>query len=256
MDISRDAGGGGGGNRPWPEDETVTTSQLEESRGPGSSKFLFVHATGDSAAYKHGNRPAIRSHVRSTARAARGYKEDHNMARKGKRKAIRPKNPPLEPQHHHSNCPASLTISLPPRSSLTFSIPDADVLASGTQGLHIEQQALSEDTTMINTNPSPFALAGDSFIADVRNVGEQRKASVSYCKACGRPLKGEGYLIQAIERINSTKRSSGWKLTTTPSPVEILGAGRTDPFSSYPMKSNDKVNELLDHRKLSCPQIL
>ena len=255
MDISRDACSGAGADRHWPADETVTTSQLEESHGPGSSRFLFVHATGDSAAYKHGNRPAIRSHVRSTARVAREFKGEHRMARKGKR-AVRSKNPPLEPQNHHSNCLASLTISLPPKSSLTFSIPDTDVLASGTQGLHIEQQALSEDTTIINTNPSPFVLAGDSFISDIQNVSEQRKASVPYCKACGRPLGGEGYLIQAIERINSTKRSSGWKLTSTPSPVGVLGAGRTDPFSSYPMKSNDKVNELLDHRKFSCPQIL
>jgi hypothetical protein len=138
---------------------------------------------------------------------------------------------------------------------LTFSIPDDDVLASATKDLHTGQQALPETTTVININPSPLALAGDSLIGHIRKVDEQRKASISYCKACGRPLGGEGHLIQAFQSTQSAKGYSG-KNSTTPSPVEILGAGRVDPFSSYPIKLNGKDNELLDHCKLSCSRIL
>ena len=260
MDISRDAGGGGG--RHEPADETVTTSQLDKSGGPGTSKFLFVNTMGDSAAYKHGHCSAVRSHVKT--HVAREFKEVRNMARKGKEKVIRPNNPTLGPQthgqdfskirHHDSNCPANLVAALSPTSNLTLSIPDNDVLASGTKELHPGQQTLPGDRTGIDTNPSPFALAGDFLIADTPAVSEHQKASVSYCKACGRLLGGERHFIQTLQRIDSAKRYFG-KKPTAPSPVEILGAGRVDPFSSYPVKPSDKVNELLDHRKLSCPQV-
>lgn len=260
MDISRDAGGGG--DRHQPADEAVATSQPDESGGPGASKFLFVNVTGDSAAYKHGHRPAVRSHV--TAHVAREFKEVHKMARKGKRKVILPNNPTLAPQphghnspkiqHHDSNCPASLAAPSS-ISSLTLSIPDNDVFASGTKELHPGQQALPGDRTVIDINPSPFALAGDSLIAENPDVSEHQRASVSYCKACGRLLGGESHFTQTFQRIDLAKRYSG-KKSTTPSPVGILGAGRVDPFSSYPMKPSDKVNELLDHRELTCPQIL
>jgi hypothetical protein len=250
MDISRDTGGGDG-ERYWPN-ETVSTSKLGEFNGPGSSKFLFVHVTGDSAAHKHGNHSIIRSHV--TTRVRREFKEVHKTARKGTRKAIRPNDTPLGLQPHDSNCPATLTATFSSRSSLTFSIPDDDTLISTTKDLQIGQQALPEATTVININPSPFALSGDSFIRHIRKVDEQRKASISYCKACGRTLGGEGHLIQAFQNIESANRYSG-KNSTTPSPVEIVGAGRVDPFSSYLMKPDDRCNELLDHCKLSCSQI-
>jgi len=251
MDISRDAGGGDG-ERYCPN-ETVSTSQLDEFNGPGSSKFLFVHATGDSAAHKHGNRSAIRSHV--AARVGREFKEVHKTARKRTRRPIRPNNPPPGPQPHDGNCPASLTATPSLRSSLAFSIPDGNVLASATKDLHTEQQDLPEATTVINISLSPFALAGDSLVRHIQKVDEQQKASISYCKACGRPVGGEGHLTQAFQSIESAKGYSG-KNSTTLSPVEILGAGRVDPFSSYPMKLNGKDNELLDHRKSSCPRIL
>jgi hypothetical protein len=138
---------------------------------------------------------------------------------------------------------------------LTFSIPDDDTLISATKDLHIKQQALPEATTVININPSPFALPGDSLIQHMRKVDEQRKASISYCEACGRTLGGEGHLIQAFQSIESANRYSG-KDSTTPCPVEILGAGRVDPFSSYPKAPDDRGKELLDHCKLSCSQIL
>jgi hypothetical protein len=251
MDISRDADGGDG--KRYRPNETVSTSQLDEFNGPGSSKFLFVHVTGDSAAHKHGNHSAIRSHI--AARVGREFREAHKTARKRTRKPIRPKNPPLGLQPHDSNCPGIVTATLSSRSSLIFSIPDDDVLASGTKDLHTRQQALPEATAVININPSPLALAGDSLIRHIRKVDEQRKASISYCKACGSPIGGEGHLIQGFQSTESAKGYSG-KNSTTPSPVEILGAGRLDPFSSYPMKPNGKDNELLDHCKLSCPRIL
>jgi hypothetical protein len=251
MDISRDTGGGDG-ERYWPND-TVSTSQLGEFNSPGSSKFLFVHVTGGSAAHKHGNHSVIRSHV--TTRVRREFKEAHKTTRKGTRKPIRPNNTPLGPQPHDSNCPASPTATFSPRSSLTFSIPDDDTLISATKDLHIGQQALPEATTVISINPSTFALSGDSLIRHIRKVDERRKAFISYCKACGRTFGGVGHLIQAFQSIESANRYSS-KNSTTPSPVEILGAGRVDPFSSYPMKPDDRDNELLDHCKLSCSQIL
>jgi hypothetical protein len=246
MDISRDTGGGDREGY-WPN-ETVLASQLDESSGRGSSKFLFVHETGDSAAQKHGNRSAIRSHV--TATVKRRFREAHKTTRKGTRK-IRPKNLSLGSQPHDSNCPASMTATIASRPSLTFSIPDGDVLASDTEDLHTVQQALPEATTAISINPSPSALAGDSLIPSIRKVNEPWKASISYCKACGMPLG----LIQPDQSLDLAKRYSGTK-STTPSPVEILGAGRVDPFSCYPITLNGKGNELLDHCKLFCPHIL
>jgi hypothetical protein len=138
---------------------------------------------------------------------------------------------------------------------LTFSIPDGKDLASATNDLHSGQQALPEATTVININLSPFALAGNSSIRDIRKVDEQPKASISHCKACGRQLGGDGHLTQGFQTIELAK---GYyrKNSKSPSPVEILGAGRVDPFSTYPMKLNDKENELLDHCKSSCPRIL
>jgi len=250
MELSRDAGGVG--DRPWPADEPVATSQLDGSGGPGSSKFLFVNATSDSATYKHGNRSAIRSHVRTAAHAGRDTREVHQMARPGKRRR-RPRDPPLGPQPHESHCPANLTVALSPRSSLSFLNPGDDILALGTKELHIGEQALPEVTTIFD--PSPSALAGDSLIGDIRNVSGQRKASVTYCKACGRPLGGGSSLMQAFQGIDAAKRYLGRK-STNPSPVKILGAGRVDPFASYPMQPNDKVNELLDHRKWPCSKFM
>jgi hypothetical protein len=255
MDISGDADGGGGGggeDRYSLAEETVTISHLNESGGGReSSKFLFIHTTGDSAAYKHGNCPEIRSHV--TARARREFKEIHKTARQGKRKAIRSKNHSLGPQPHDSNRPASMTVALSPRASLTFSIPGNDVLVSGTKELHTGQEALPQDTKVADVDLPPFDLAGDSLNADTRNVSEQRKASESYCKACGRPVEGEGYLIQAFPKLINVAREYSRQESAIHSPIELLGAGRVDPFSSYPMKLNDKGNELLDHRKFVSP---
>jgi hypothetical protein len=250
MDISRDAGGGD--RERFRPNETVSASQLDECSGPASSEFLFVHVTGDSAVQKHGNHSAIRSHV--AARVGREFREVHKTARKRTRRSIRPKNPLLGPQHHDSNCPSSMTAPFFSRSSLTFSVPDGNALASTTNDLHTGQQALPEAATVININLSPFALAGDSSIRDIRKVDKQPKASISYCKACGRPVGGEGRLIQGFQSIELAK---GYyrKNPRSPSPVEILGAGRVDPFLSYPMKLNANDNELLDHCKLSYPRI-
>jgi hypothetical protein len=250
MELSGDAGGVEDGQ--WPAEGPVATSQLDKPDSPGSSKFLFVHMTGASAAYKHGNRPAIRSHVRTTAHAGRDTREARQMTRLEKRR-IRPTNPPLGPQLHESHCPANLTVALSPRSSLPFLNPGDDILALGTKELHAGQQALPGVTTVLN--PSPFALVGDSLIDDIRSVSGQRKVSVTYCKTCGRLLGGGSPLMQAFQRIDAAKRHLSRK-STNPSPVEILGAGRVDPFASYPMQPNDKVNELLDHRKWFCSKLI
>lgn len=252
MDISGDAASGGE-DQYSPIDKAATASLLNESGGPESSNFLFIHTTGDSAAYKHGNRPEVRSHL--TSRAKRAFKEVHKTVRQGKRKAIQSKSRSLGPQPHDSSHPASMTVALsPPRASLTFSIPGNDVLVSGTQGFHTGQEARPGDKTVLDVDPSPFALASGSLNADTRNISEQQKSYESYCKACNRPFEGEDHLNQTFQRMVDVARRYSRKESATPSPIELLGAGRVDPFSSYPMKLNDKGNELLDHRKLFCPQ--
>jgi hypothetical protein len=251
MDNPGEAGVSGG-DQDKSAGKAVTTSQADESGVRAPTRFLFIHTSSESAPYKHGNRPSVRSH--NTARARREFNQTHKVARGGGRKAVLPKSLPLGPQLQNPNYLPSMTVARSPRSSFTFTMPDDDLLASGTREFHTGPQCLPVVSTMVNINPSPFALASDSSMADYRNASQQRRGSGPYCKACGKSLRDEEHLIQAFQRIDWAKRYSG-KKARTPSPVEILGAGRVDPFASYPMKANERVNELLDHCKLSCPQI-
>jgi hypothetical protein len=84
--------------------------------------------------------------------------------------------------------------------------------------------------------------------ATVRDV---RSNLPSYCEAYG----GQGNYRRLNKRsrqksMNMILGKQGLRRLLEPSPLEILGAGRIDPFSSYPVEKPDRsLSELMDYGK-------
>jgi hypothetical protein len=87
-------------------------------------------------------------------------------------------------------------------------------------------------------------------------AGEVYEAPVIYCITCGAPncalhRSGRTTLSQAAK--GKQRLRSGFK----PSPQELLGSGRVDPFGAYPVdNAKPYLHELMDHGKSASKSLL
>lgn len=219
------------------DDEEIISSPLSTS---GPSSFFFVNETSDAPSYKPGKRHDVRSHIRRYN--SKQFKETHKTA--GKRATSRPKYAPLTTRslesdtscylEHNRDCPS-------PKTRLRFSTRDSG--------------SLSEASTLIKLNESPCNSIPPSTVTETLEPSKLQGGLTTYCKACGQPLSRpklkQRYLSKDGSLIPGT---SMWKILLKPSPVEALGAGRVDPFSSFPMDEPSRSSlELIDHDACDLP---
>ena len=198
-------------------DERCPSQSL--STPSATTDFLFINQTSNSLLYKAGNCQYIRSHVRKRPEKQFQQKRSkHKERQKGEiKRESRPLVPPgpgqstFESLFHDANCPTARL----DRSWLSW-------LAS------------------LDTHTGLSRREGNTGIE-------------SSCKACGsqsnlptgqRPQENK-------ERVRPRQsRQAGTDALLKLSPIEVLGAGRVDPFSSFPVEKPDRaLLEALDHRK-------
>jgi hypothetical protein len=185
-----------------------------------TSDFLFINQTSNSLLYKAGNCQYIRSHVRK--RPEKQFQQKRSKHKELRKREIKQESRPLVPPgpgqstfeslFHDANCPNARL----DRSWLSW-------LAS-----------LDTDTGLGRREG---------------NTGIE-----SSCKACGSqsnlPIRQKPQENKERMRVPRQSRQAGTDALLELSPIEVLGAGRVDPFSSCPVEKPDRaLHEALDHRK-------
>jgi len=219
------------------DDEEVASSLPSKS---GSSNFLFVNETSDAPSYRPGKRHDIRAHVRK--HNSEQFRQTHKTARQ--RATTRPKYALLATQslEFDASCYLEPNRDFPaPETRLRFSNWDSGFL--------------SKPSTLIELNKSPDSTTLPSVLAKTLGPSEHQRDLTTYCKACGQPLSRpklkQRYLSKDGSLIPGT---SMWKILLKPSPVEALGAGRVDPFSSLPVDRPSRSSlEMIDHGACDLP---
>jgi hypothetical protein len=219
------------------DDEQVISSPPSKS---GPSNFLFVNQTSDAPSYRPGKRHDIRAHVRKHNLGQ--FRQTHKTARK--RATTQPKYALLTTRSLESDASCFLEHNRDfpaPKTRLRFSSRDSI--------------ALSKASTLIELNESPYSATPPSVAAEAPKASELQGDLTTYCKACGQPLSRsklkQRYLSKDGGLIPGT---SMWKILLKPSPVEALGAGRIDPFSSLPIDEPSRYSlELIDHGACNLP---
>jgi len=92
---------------------------------------------------------------------------------------------------------------------------------------------------------------GADLLFDPENFSELRDTDDSifrhYCKTCGAQLHSPIYLPKGVHDGHVNLANHTRQLPLGLSPVEILGAGRVDPFLSYPVENPDRyLHEIID----------
>ena len=215
---------------PEISDNKEVISSLLSTSPP--SNFLFVNETSDALPYKAGNRHDVRSHVQKYN--WKQFRETHKTTRK--QAITRPAlltTQSLETyashySEYHKDCPY-------PKTRMRFSTRDLD--------------SLSKASTLIELKESPYSTTPPSEVAEAPEPSGLEGDLTTYCKACGQPLNRLKLKQRHLSRDGSLiSGGSMWKMPLNPSPVEALGAGRIDPFSSLPMdKPSHYSLELIDH---------
>jgi hypothetical protein len=185
-----------------------------------TTDFLFINQTSNSLLYKAGNCQYIRSHVRKhPVKQSQQKRSKHKERQKGEiKRESRPLVPPglgqstFESLFHDANCPTARL----DRSWLSW-------LAS------------------LDTDTGLSRREGNTSIE-------------SSCKACGSqsnvPTRQKPQENKERMRMPRQPRQAGTNALLELSPIEVLGAGRVDPFSSCPVEKPDRaLHEALDHRK-------
>ena len=223
---------------PGTSDDEELISSLLSTSGP--SRFIFVNETSDAPSYKPGKRHDLRSHIRR--HNSKQFRETHKTA--GKRATTRPKYAPLMIRSLESNasCYLEYNRDFPsPKTRLRFSTRDSG--------------SLSEASTLIELNESPYSSTPPSTAAETPEPSELQGGLTTYCKACGQPLSRPKLKQRYLSKGGSlVPGRSIWKMLLKPSPIKALGAGRIDPFSSLPMDEPSHYSlELMDHGACSLP---
>jgi hypothetical protein len=220
------------------EEGASTVSSLFDTPEPPT--FLFVNESSDAPQYKQGNRHDVRSHVRK--HAAKQFGITHKAPRK--RAPALPKYVPLTTQSlnsgsskdlaHDRNCPASV----PPTARHEFPA---------------RSDSLSEAQTLAEIDESRHDTAPHSADSETPELREPQRDIETYCRACGQPLNRPKLKPRNLSKDGSlvARRPRG-KTMLKSNPLQALGAGRIDPFSSLPMdEPNSYSQELMDHGKCS-----
>jgi hypothetical protein len=173
--------------------------------------FLFINATSGSLPNKSKDRRTIRSH-------ARKYSSKRTKAEIGQRT----RGHVLAPRRLSHN----FLKTLPQGRSYLSNV-------SATSG------------------PSSIRRHG-TLDPEIPNVNDSGKGHVWYCSACGERREvghGRHYHESKVEEASTTICRHSWR-TPQQSPVDPLGAGRKDPFSSLPIENpTEKDHESIDHGK-------
>jgi len=221
------------------DDEEVISSPPSKS---GPSNFLFVNETSDAPSYRPGMRHDIRAHVRK--HSSKQFRETHKTARQ--RATTRPKYALLTTRSLESDasCYLEHNRDFPaPKTRLRFSNRDSGSLS------------LSKASTLIELNESPYITTPPSVVAETPGPSEYQGGFTTNCKACGQPLSRPKLKQRYLSKDGSLiPWTSMWKILLKTSPVEALGAGRVDPFSSLPMDEPSLSSlELMDHGACDLP---
>jgi hypothetical protein len=176
-----------------------------------ASDFLFINATSESLTYKSGDLHRIRSHVRK-------YASKRTKADTGQVTRI------------HALAPRSLSHNLLKTLPQGRNYLPSVSTTSGQSSLHRH----------------------DTLDPEIPNVNDSGTEYVWYCNACEVQRKvghGRHNHKSNVEEARTTICRHLWR-TPQLSPVDILGAGTKDPFSSLPIETPmEKDHESIYHGK-------
>jgi hypothetical protein len=199
-------------------DEESPSSRLSKSNA--TIDLLFVNESSDLPPQPVGHRHDIRSHVRR--HVARNFKQKHKGGAK--------------------------TISTQRKLPLLLASRDQVQLASKFVLHHHDLPSALQPGSN-----SPSTLTARPERHD-RNEPASPELEVLgdlgyYCNICGAQLQSPVDLTGLVHandrRVNMTRHA--WRPPLKPRLVEILGAGRVDPFLSYPVEKPDRyVHEVID----------
>ena len=196
--------------------EKATSLVLPES--DYTSGLLFINATSRSLTYKSGGRHSIRSHVRK-------YVSKRKKAEIGQRS----RNHVLAPQSPSHD----LRKTLPHGRNHLLNV-------SATSGQSSIRRRGTVDPDIPNVNDS-----GKEYARHCSARKEQREAG-----------HGRHYHESKVQEASTTacRICRHLRRTPQPSPVDILGAGTKDPFSSLPIEyPTEKDYESIYHGKHDIP---
>jgi hypothetical protein len=229
-----------------------------------TTAFFFVNETIDSPAYKVGHRQDIRSHLRKEV--VRQFKQRHKSGGRGD--AAQPKWRRLASQEvgkdvsmdpaGSESCPSCLF----KKPSLSFAKVNAPQTIPDLPDT--EQSAVTAESVLLDCKASAIQFAITPTPTDLIQAsqpdlhGEPAYVCKAcgghiYCKACGEEVNSPN-VSQKANQVpgNANTERRGFRRLLKPSPLEILGADRVDPFLSYPVEKPDRsLHELMDFSKLT-----
>jgi hypothetical protein len=170
---------------------------------PAAKDFLFVNETGPSTEFKVGYRPDIRSHVRK--HVAREFKQKHKNARRIEEADSDRQWQPLLPQ-----AVVQGHLRDPIRVPYCGIIPMQFIPSRVTESSDATEPVCDRDSRL-------------------------------YGKACKQEFRCPN-INHCLNRKSRTivLNKQELKNQPNPSPLEILGAGRSDPFSTYPTRLSSR----------------
>jgi len=207
-----------------------------------TTDFAFVNESGASAAYKPGHRENVHSHVRK--HVAKQFKQKHKIGRKAEAA-----DNPLASGHSGYN-DESQAVSLD-----DYCLPTLFGIASNTNSLGYPTSTsnklaalVPKDSAAIEIPASTSALPPGTVDDNppVISPSDQQVHFGPHYRGPRRMLissdrrfhPGDGRCSATVPKL---------KESIAPSPLQFLGAGRVDPFSSYPIRKPDRaLHELVD----------
>ena len=223
--------------------------QLCKMTNPATN-FVFVNEI-NSSPDGVGDRQQVKSLVRSHARKhfAKEFKQKHKG--RSRKEAAPQKWTPLaskDPGDNtaefllHDDCCPSSVLERP-------GLPDSDTcaLAYGTDFPH------EDDSAVIESHMAPLKSPPESAnsSASASHASILRGDLATYCKACGGKIHSPIAQRHKTNQKGKATTRHEWEVSREQSPLEFLGAGRVDPFSSYPVEKPDRaMHELMDLSKL------
>ncbi|RDW65955.1 hypothetical protein BP6252_09590 [Coleophoma cylindrospora] len=223
---------------------TIQTPSHQEDR---VDELLFVNVTGNDSEFKFGGRDDIRSHVRKHA----------TRSRQRDKAIFRPQYPALAskidsisehqaPLPHDASCASKLPTS--------FTRLDRTSQVSGSRESHgstpqYDGHAQMEDPKICNyeTSSSGITLGVSTTAAKIARVAFQM-GTQTRCKGCGQQHNAKRKSNEEANMQNLVKAGFWRRNSSVFSPVGALGAGRVDPFMSYPVdEPKIYLHDSLDH---------
>ena len=214
-----------------------------------------MNSTGDSVAFRVGNRSEIRSHVRKGV-----SKRFRQKPSAGQRKLAA--QPILK-----DSVPYNAELDNSEESSPIEDFPSSHLESTRLERTGRENLPLSTAPPLRELPILPkkydsiiFNAWAEDSITELTDISSPQATvlchcshgSSASCKTCSGTLKSRKLGQRAQRRSGSVLiRRRGFDGQLKLSPLELLGAGRVDPFWSYPVENADNsLHELMDFGKL------